>query len=49
VFDPNDLDKISLIPANSSTALTGPPALTPVPLTAGFNNTLLAPLTPIAS
>ena len=49
VFDPSDLDKISLTPASSSTALTGPPALTPVPLTAGLSKTLLALLTPIAS
>ena len=40
---------MSLTPASSSTALTGPPALTPVPETAGFNLTRLAPSTPIAS
>ena len=42
VFDPSDFEIISLTPANSRTALTGPPALTPVPLEAGFNITLLA-------
>ena len=31
VLDPNDLLKISVIPANSNTARTGPPAITPVP------------------
>ena len=31
VFDPKDLERISPIPANSSTARTGPPAITPVP------------------
>ena len=31
VFEPNDLLKISVIPANSNTARTGPPAITPVP------------------
>ncbi|CCY46376.1 ribosomal protein [Firmicutes bacterium CAG:822] len=49
MLDPSDLDKISLTPASSNTDLTGPPALTPVPLEAGFNKTLLAPLLPIAS
>lgn len=43
VFDPNDLLKISVIPANSSTARTGPPAITPVPGAAGFINTLPEP------
>src|SRR5699024_12547450 len=40
VFDPTDLLKISVIPANSNTARTGPPAITPVPGAAGFINTL---------
>ena len=37
------LPEISLIPAASTTALTGPPAITPVPVGAGFNMTLPAP------
>ena len=49
MLEPSDLDKISFTPASSSTALTGPPALTPIPLAAGLSITLLAPLTPIAS
>ena len=43
VFDPKDFDKISCTPANSNTARTGPPAITPVPAEAGFNNTLPEP------
>ena len=39
VFDPRDFDKISFTPASSNTALTGPPAFTPVPFEAGFNIT----------
>ena len=36
-FDvPSDFVKISLIPANSIIARTGPPAITPVPGAAGF-------------
>ena len=35
--------RVMLKPANSSTSLTGPPALTPVPSAAGFNITLEAP------
>lgn len=49
MFEPNDFESISLTPASSSTDLTGPPALTPVPSAAGLSKTLLAPLTPIAS
>ena len=43
VAEPNDLDKISEIPANSITARTGPPATTPVPAEAGLNTTRPAP------
>ena len=39
---PIDLVKISLMPADSTTALTAPPAITPVPLGAGFNKTVEA-------
>ena len=49
VLDPSDFDKIFLTPASSTTALTAPPALTPVPSQAGFNKILLAPCTPVAS
>ena len=47
VLEPNDFDKIFEIPASSTTARTGPPAITPVPAGAGFKNTLPAPQTPV--
>jgi hypothetical protein len=47
--DPIDLVNISWTPADSSTALTGPPAITPVPGEAGFMNTLAAPKRPTTS
>jgi flagellar protein FlaI len=40
LFEPSDLDKISLIPTSSSTGLTAPPAISPVPSLAGFNKIL---------
>ncbi|BAH80622.1 ribosomal protein [Streptococcus dysgalactiae subsp. equisimilis GGS_124] len=43
VFEPRDFEVISAIPANSMTARTAPPAATPEPSTAGFNNTLAPP------
>ena len=49
VLDPSDFDKMSLTPASSSTALTAPPAITPLPATAGLRNTLAAPLIPVTS
>ena len=49
VFEPSDFVKISPTPANSNTARTGPPAITPVPSAAGFNKTLPAPKRPIIS
>ena len=49
VRDPSDLDTISRTPASSNTARTAPPAITPVPSTAGFNKTLAAPFVPITS
>ena len=39
VLEPNDLLKISVIPASSNTARTGPPAITPVPGAAGLIKT----------
>lgn len=45
--EPRDLVKMSPTPANSRTARTGPPAITPVPSEAGFNKTLPAPNTPV--
>ena len=41
--EPKDLHKIFSIPANSNTDLAEPPAITPVPSAAGFNNTFPAP------
>ena len=49
VLDPNDLETISLTPANSNTARTAPPAMIPVPRDAGFRTTRVAPLIPIVS
>ena len=49
VLAPSDLETTSRIPANSSTARTEPPAITPVPADAGLIITLAAPLVPIAS
>ena len=40
---------ISLIPANSHTARTAPPAITPVPSLDGLSNTLPAPNSPMIS
>ena len=37
--EPIDFDRMSLIPAASTSARTGPPAITPVPGAAGFNST----------
>ena len=48
-FDPSDLDRMFWIPASSTTARTGPPAITPVPSTAGFKNTRPPPWTPVIS
>src|SRR5690625_4064637 len=49
LFDPSDFVKISPTPANSSTARTGPPEITPVPSAAGFNKTFPAPNSPTIS
>jgi hypothetical protein len=42
LFDPKDFAIISVIPASSRTGLAAPPAISPVPSEAGFNNILLA-------
>jgi hypothetical protein len=41
LFEPNDLAIISVTPASSRTGLAAPPAISPVPSLAGFNNILL--------
>ena len=46
---PMHLERISLMPASSSTARTGPPAMTPVPSAAGRRNTSPAPYVPVIS
>ena len=46
---PMHLERISLMPASSSTARTGPPAITPVPSAAGRRNTSPAPYVPVIS
>src|SRR5690348_8589445 len=45
--EPSDFERMSWIPASSSTARTPPPAITPVPGAAGFKNTRPAPNTPV--
>src|SRR5215472_7037108 len=44
--DPRDLDSTSWMPAHSSTARTGPPAMTPVPGLAGLSSTTPADCSP---
>ncbi len=39
----SDFVRMSWIPTDSSTARTGPPAMTPVPAAAGFSSTRPAP------
>ena len=46
---PMHLERISLMPASSSTARTGPPAITPLPSAAGRRNTSPAPYVPVIS
>ena len=41
--EPSDLDRMSRMPAASTTARTELPAMTPVPCEAGFRSTVLAP------
>ena len=43
LLEPRDFVLIFRTPANSRTARTGPPAITPVPSGAGFNSTLELP------
>jgi hypothetical protein len=45
--EPSDLDKMSLIPAHSTSARTAPPAITPVPGAAGLSSTTPAPSSPV--
>src|SRR3954451_23995209 len=45
--EPSDLDRMSWMPASSSTARTPPPAITPVPGEAGFRKTRPEPKMPI--
>ncbi len=43
---PSDLERTSWMPADSTTARTAPPAMTPVPGLAGLSSTLPAPTWP---
>src|SRR5215204_4002788 len=45
--EPSDFDRMSWIPASSSTARTPPPAITPVPGEAGLRKTRPEPNTPV--
>src|SRR3954447_7273887 len=45
--EPSDFDRMSWIPASSSTARTPPPAITPVPGEAGFRKTRPDPKMPV--
>src|SRR4051794_11611488 len=45
--EPSDFDRMSWMPASSSTARTPPPAMTPVPGDAGFRNTRPEPKIPV--
>src|SRR5690554_4757590 len=47
LLDPNDLVRMLLSPAASTTARTAPPAITPVPGPAGFSSTWPAPKRPM--
>ena len=47
--DPWDLERTFWTPTDSSTALTAPPAMTPVPSEAGLINTLAPPNFPFCS
>src|SRR5919108_3200046 len=49
LFEPRVLVRMSCTPAASSTGRTAPPAMTPVPGTAGFRNTRPAPKWPVIS
>ena len=45
--EPSDLDRMSLMPAHSTSARTAPPAITPVPGAAGSRSTMPAPSRPV--
>src|SRR5881398_1146509 len=49
LVEPRLFVRMSRTPAHSSTARTGPPAITPVPVAAGFNRTQPAPWSPMIS
>src|SRR2546422_630431 len=49
LVEPRLFVRISRTPAHSSTARTGPPAITPVPVAAGFKSTRPAPWSPTIS
>ena len=49
LFVPITFVRTSLYPANSSTGLTLPPVISPVPTLAGFNITFALPNSPINS
>src|SRR4051794_40648323 len=46
-WEPSDFERMSWIPASSSTARTPPPAMTPVPGDAGFRKTRPEPKMPV--
>src|SRR4051794_38705605 len=46
-WEPSDFERMSWIPASSSTARTPPPAITPVPGEAGLRNTRPEPKMPV--
>src|SRR3954470_3461474 len=46
-WEPSDFERMSWIPASSSTARTPPPAITPVPGDAGLRNTRPEPKMPV--
>src|SRR3990170_2475311 len=47
--DPSDFVRMSRMPADSATARTEPPAMTPVPLDAGRSSTLAEPKRPVTA
>ena len=49
LVEPRLLVRMSVMPAHSSTARTGPPAMTPVPVAAGLSSTRPAPWWPTTS
>src|SRR5437773_799104 len=49
LFEPRHLVRTLAMPASSTTALTPPPAITPVPSEAGLSSTAPAPKLPVTS